>query len=50
MRRFVANKYVLALLVVGILLLRVETNQHALEQISPSLDANSDPMPAAQQG
>jgi putative MFS transporter len=41
---------VLALLVVGILLLRVETNQHALEQISPSLDTQSDPMPATQQG
>ncbi len=41
---------VLALLVVGILLLRVETNQHALEQISPSLDTSADPMPATQQG
>jgi putative MFS transporter len=41
---------VLGLLVLGILLLRVETNQHALERISPSLDTDSDPIPATQQG
>jgi putative MFS transporter len=41
---------ILALLVFGILLLRVETNQHALERISPSLDTNSDSLPATQQG
>jgi putative MFS transporter len=41
---------ILALLVFGILLLRVETNQHALERISPSLDPNSDSLPATQQG
>jgi putative MFS transporter len=39
---------VLALLIVGILVLRVETNQHALERISPSLDTGADPVPVTQ--